>query len=241
MDNFPGERRTEENVSVLLEPSFRAIQGRSGCTLVDPKLHDNVLLPDDFAEYIYYIRNAHDMHSIIQGRLIPGGRSLKRDRQSVFFTAVNPMHANQDLGEVQYDLGKPRLAVYKNTWRIHQNRVCWCNVKLAVVNTQPAICIEQVVYMKTGEYSYCKVHQSSRLPRVVLTPNLQYGRQDPPDPEARKSTDNQNEQSVQYRETCRSLVEDTRRKHLEESQRGKCRETCRGNDEYRNFTVYFTQ
>ena len=36
---------------------FRTIQGLSGGTLVDPTLQDNVLLPDDFAEY--------DMHSII--------------------------------------------------------------------------------------------------------------------------------------------------------------------------------
>ena len=50
---------------------FRAIQGHSGGALVDPTLQDNVLLPDDFAEYIYHIGNVHDMHSIIQSGLIP--------------------------------------------------------------------------------------------------------------------------------------------------------------------------
>ena len=69
--------------------------------------------------------------------------------------------------------------------------------------------------MKTGNDLYCKVHQSPRSPRVALTPNLQYGRQDPPNPETIKSTDRHSEQSVS-RETCRSLLEDTRRKHLEE-------------------------
>ena len=49
---------------------LRAIQGHSGGNLVDPALQDNVLLPDDFAEYIYHIGNAHDMHSVIQGGLI---------------------------------------------------------------------------------------------------------------------------------------------------------------------------
>ena len=93
---------------------FRANQERSGGNFVDPELQDNVLLPDDFADYIYHIGNAHDMQSIIQGGLILGGRSLKRDRQSVFFTAVNPMHANQDQEEVQYDLDKPRIAVCKD-------------------------------------------------------------------------------------------------------------------------------
>ena len=87
--------------------------------------------------------------------------------------------------------------------------------------------------MKTGEDLYCKVHQSPRLPRVVLTPNLLKGRQDPPNPEARKSTDHHSEQSVQYSETYRSLLEDTRRKRPAESQRGKYSETCRGNADYR--------
>ena len=90
---------------------FRAIQGHSGGTLVDPPLQDNVLLPNDFADYIYHIGNAHDMHSIIQGGLITGGKRLKRDRQSVFFTAANPMYANQDLEEVQYNKDKPRITV----------------------------------------------------------------------------------------------------------------------------------
>ena len=36
---------------------FRAIQGHSGFNLVDPAMQDNVLLPNDFAEYIYHIGN----------------------------------------------------------------------------------------------------------------------------------------------------------------------------------------
>ena len=142
---------------------FPAIQGHSGGTLVDPTLQDNALLPSDCAEYIYHIGNAHDMHSIIKGGWIPGGRRLERDRQSVFFTAVNPMYTHQNQEEVQYDLDKPRIAVCKNTWRVHQNTVYWCKVKLAqrkglqfhqtrshaiaLFNTLSAICIE----MKTGE------------------------------------------------------------------------------------------
>ena len=86
---------------------FRAIQGHSGCTLVDLALQDNVLLPDDVAEYIYHIGNAFEMHSIIKSGLIPGGKSLGRDRQSVFFPAVNPMD-------------EPRIAPYKHTWKAHR-------------------------------------------------------------------------------------------------------------------------
>ena len=36
----------------------------------------------------------------------------------MFFTAVNPMYADKIQEEVQYDLDKPRIVVYKNTWRI---------------------------------------------------------------------------------------------------------------------------
>ena len=127
--------------------------------------------------------------------------SLKRDRQSVFFTVVNPMYASQHLEEVQCDLGKPRITVYKNTWKFHQHTEYRCNLRLAqrrglqfyqtrshamaLFNTLPAICIEKAVFMKTGKDLYCKVYQSPRLPRVILTPNLQHGRQDPSNPEAR--------------------------------------------------------
>ena len=92
LDQFPGKRRrTEEEVSPHYSKHFlyfRTIHGHFEGALVDPTLQDNVLLPDDFAEFIYHIGNTHDMHSIIQGGLIPGGKSLKRDRQSLFFTAV---------------------------------------------------------------------------------------------------------------------------------------------------------
>ena len=176
-DHLRGSRRrTEEKVSVLLEPKFfktylvfQSDPGKSRGTPVDPALRDNVLLPNDFADYIYHIGNAHDMHSIIQGGLILGGRSLKRDRQSVFFfcTAVNPRYTHQHQEEVQYDLGKPRITVYKNTWRVHKNTVFWCNLKLAqrkglqfyqtrshaiaLFNALLAICVEKVFFMKAGE------------------------------------------------------------------------------------------
>ena len=50
---------------------FRAIQGHSGGNLVDPALQDNVLLPEDFTEYIYHVGNASEIHSIIRSGLIP--------------------------------------------------------------------------------------------------------------------------------------------------------------------------
>ena len=149
------------------------------------------------------------MHSIVQSGLIPGGKSLRRDRQSVFFTDVNPMCARQDLEEVEYDLDKPRIAPCKHTWKAHHNTIYWCNLKLAqrkglqfyqtrshaitLTSTPPAICIEKVVRMKTGEDLYCKVYQSPRLPRVTLVPNSQHAQKDVLITDSRKSDDRENE------------------------------------------------
>ena len=44
--------------------------------------------------------------------LIPGGQNLSKERQTVFFAAVNPMNKeHKDPHEI--DLGAPRLAWYK--------------------------------------------------------------------------------------------------------------------------------
>ena len=69
---------------------FPAIQGHSGGTLVDSTLQDNVLLPNNVADYIFHIGNAHDMHSIIQGGLILGGRSPKRVERIFSAKYTNP-------------------------------------------------------------------------------------------------------------------------------------------------------
>ena len=87
---------------------LRAIHGHTGGKLIDPALQDNVLFPSDFAEYIYHVGSSHDIHSIIQSELIPGGKEIKKGRQTVFFTAVNPMsihpHKQRD-----YDVTNPEL------------------------------------------------------------------------------------------------------------------------------------
>ena len=145
---------------------LRATQGHSGGNEIDPALQDNVLLPSDFAEYIYHLGSSHDMHSIIQSGLIPGGKDVKKGSHRVFFTAVNPipihLHSQSD-----YDVTKPRIAVYKQNWKIHQNTVYWSNSRVAqkkgltsyqtrsdaiiLHNTLPALCIEKVKVMNSGK------------------------------------------------------------------------------------------
>ena len=89
---------------------FRAIQGHSGGNFVSLSLQGNVLLPDHFAENIYHIGNAFEMHSIIKSGLIPGGKSLRRDRQSVFFRSSEPDGRKSRSGrKVQYNLDSSLL------------------------------------------------------------------------------------------------------------------------------------
>ena len=51
---------------------FRALQGHSGRSLIDPTLQDNVVIPSNFFQYIYHVGCAFNLHSIINSGLIPG-------------------------------------------------------------------------------------------------------------------------------------------------------------------------
>ena len=67
---------------------FRALQGYSGRSLIDPTLQDNVIIPNGFFQYKNHVGYAFNLHSIISSGLIPGGQSLRK-RQTVFFLSVD--------------------------------------------------------------------------------------------------------------------------------------------------------
>ena len=161
---------------------LRALQGHSGRNTIDPTLQDNVFIPDNFFEYIYHIGCAISLHSITNSGLIPRGQISSRERQTVFFTAVNPMNKNhRDPQEL--DLTKPRLASCKLKWKRHQNTVYWVDIKLArkkglkfyqtrsnatiLYDTLPAYCISKVVVLESGEIIYEKVFVSPRPPPTI--------------------------------------------------------------------------
>ena len=161
---------------------LRALQGHSGRNPIDPSLQDNVLIPNNFFEYIYHIGCAVNLHSITNSGLIPGGQNTSSDRQTVFFTAVNPMHKNhQDLMEL--DLTKPSLASYKEKWKVHQETVYWVDIQLAqrkglkfyqtrsnvaiLYDTLPAYCISKAIVMKSGEIIYQILYVSPQPPPTI--------------------------------------------------------------------------
>ena len=102
-------------------PSLPAIQGHSGGTLVDPTLQDKCTVSRG-------LRRAHlphrerDRHALYYQQWTESRwkASQKRERQCVFFTAVNPMDEHRFPENVRYDLDKARTVAEKNEWQVHQ-------------------------------------------------------------------------------------------------------------------------
>ena len=128
----------------------------------------------------FWVRSFPDVSSIHVLQFPTYGCAQKR--QTVFFTAVNPMHENHKDPQ-ELDLTKPRLALYKQKWKRHQDTVCWVGVQLAqrkglkfcqtrcntiILYDTPAYCISKVVVMVSGEIKYQKVYVSPRPPPVRL-------------------------------------------------------------------------
>ena len=97
---------------------FRALQGHSGRSLIDPSLQGNVIIKGNFFQDIYHVGCAFNLHSIINSGLIPGSQNSSK-RQTVFFLPVVP----RDKGHKDPDtIDLPRLAQY-----MHKP---WKNIKI---------------------------------------------------------------------------------------------------------------
>ena len=131
---------------------------------------------------MYHFGCAINLHSITNSGLIPGGQNLGRERQTVFFSVVNPMiKSHNDPQEL--DLTKPRLAPYEKKWKRHQDTVYWVDIQLAqrkglkfyqtrcnaiiLYDTLPAYCIPKVVVMESGEIIFEKVYMLPRPPPKI--------------------------------------------------------------------------
>ena len=71
-----------------------------------------MFIPNNVFEYNYHIGCAISLRSITNSGLIAGGQNSSRERQPVFFTAVNPM-SKDHRDPQELDLTKPRLASYQ--------------------------------------------------------------------------------------------------------------------------------
>ena len=141
-----------------------------------------MFIPNNFFEYTYHIGCAVSFHSITNSGLIPGRQNSSRERQTVLFTAVNPMDKDHK-DPYELDLTKPRLASYKQKWKRHHDTVYWVDIQLAqrkglkfyqtrcnaiiLYDTLPAYCISKRVVMESEEIIYPKVYVSPRPPPKI--------------------------------------------------------------------------
>ena len=80
-------------------------------------------------EYLYHVGCPRFLHSILQAGLIAGGKDVEEGRQTVFFTALDPMSGEPE--EEYQDLSRPRKVQYKSKWKIIQDAIFWTNLKKA--------------------------------------------------------------------------------------------------------------
>ena len=114
-----------------------------------------------------------------------------RERQMVFFTAVNPMEEHL-YEQKEFDLTKPSIAAHKQKWKVQQDSVYWGDIMLtqrkgltfyrtrshAIIlnDTLLPFCIERMMSMKTNEV----LHKKQYLPpRPALTVTLKANWQKP--------------------------------------------------------------
>ena len=107
-------------------------------------------------------RNGKELRSIVNNGLIPGGTSLKRDRQAVFFTIVNPMDNQDGFGETLCDLSQARVAPYKNTWKRFQKTIFLVQFE-ARSTERTAILSNKVKLSFTLRHTACRVHRESDM------------------------------------------------------------------------------
>ena len=161
---------------------LRALQGHSGRNPMDPSLQEKALIPKKFFEYTYHIGCAVNLHSITNSGLIQGGQNSSRDRQTVFFTAVNPTNKNHK-DRIRKSLIWPNYVLHLLRAEVHQDTVYWVDIQLAqrkwlkfcqtrwnaviLHETLPAYCISKAIVMKSEEIIYQKVYVSLRPPPSI--------------------------------------------------------------------------
>ena len=128
-----------------------------------PTLLDNVLIPQDFVQFIYHVRSDVNMHFIIALGLIADEKWVDQ--------------------EEEHDMSQPRHARYKLVWKVAQDAVYWVDAVRAermglkfyqtrsnaiiLHDTQPSTCIDRVVSRKNCDILYTRNSESPRPARTI--------------------------------------------------------------------------
>ena len=162
---------------------LRALQGHSGRNIIDPALQDNVLILNNFFEYICHIGCADQCTLHHEFRI--DTRRTKFEQKTDGILHICKEHKDPDV----MDLNAPRHAQYMHkAWKKHQITVDWVDTKLAqqkgfkfyqtrsnaiiFYDTLPAYCIPKAIMMGSGEIIYEKENASPRpAPKISFKYN----------------------------------------------------------------------
>ena len=113
-----GTEGTRHDFNIARTPTtfylyIRAIQGHSGGKLI-------ALVSSRWKGFFYHRGCSFDARSILQAGLIAGGRESNEERQTVFFTPLNPFGDEPDEEGVNNDLSRPRKVHHNSKWKPHQ-------------------------------------------------------------------------------------------------------------------------
>ena len=163
----------------------RALQGHSGRNLIDPSLQDNVLIPNNFFEYILSCRMCNQF-AFYHQFWISTWRSKFEQQTDSILSACGSHGQNHKDPDVIDPIVPRRAQCLHNARKTHQDAAYWVDINLAMKKglkfhqtrsnaiilqeTLPAYCIPKVVRLKTVDVLYEKVYMSPRLPpKISLT------------------------------------------------------------------------
>ena len=83
----------------------------------------HVAFPHKWKEFLFHIGCSFYVTSILKSGLIAGGRESKEERQTIFFTPLNPFGDNPEEEEPSDDLSKLRKVHHHSKWTHTQDAV----------------------------------------------------------------------------------------------------------------------
>ena len=119
---------------------------------------------------------AFNLPSITNSGLIPGGQNLSKGKQTVFFTAANPMNKeHKDPYEIDLEAPASCLVSAESVEEtseygvLGRHQSCSEDRSNAIIlyDTLPAHCIPKVIMMESGEIIYERVYASPRPPPKI--------------------------------------------------------------------------
>ena len=110
---------------------IRAIHRHSGGMIISPRLMNYVMVLLRWKRFICHVGRARDQYSFAEAGLVARGKERQEERQTIFFTPLDPFNSDADEAESVSDTSKPREVKYQTHWRPEQDAVYWIHLSTA--------------------------------------------------------------------------------------------------------------